>query len=462
MTARDGARAAKTEIERGILQPEQPGSRKQMRRLVRWSLLIAAVVTSAYFLTAGAETRSTRASIPRVPRIPVVTDSPTFAVAANRGIQELLTGPYPVGLNPRTGLWGGHTRPNWWQSALALQTIIRYLERTDNVNPRYQRIIERIYHLNVYKPLSTAKRDFANEFMDDTAWWGMAWLEASRYELEYRHDRADATRFLAVAEYDARYILAAPRQCGGIVWALRRAPDMVTSAEFVALAAKLSIYRAAPGVFHNAQLAAQWANDGRYVLRWLTRSGMVDLHMGYVLDRINGGCHKYVGGPLTYTEGEMSDALTQMGIALHYPFYFRLASRFIRYVLNYKSGLISHGVLQEHCESLSGACREMKNRLDIPAFKGVFIQAVSDWSAATGKNTFARFLHNQAAAVVDNAVVDAQNQAADCSTAPNCRFAFIWGPPLDLGQPPVPVTVASQESAIDALTAVLPAEPRSS
>jgi Glycosyl hydrolase family 76 len=433
-----------------------------MRRLIRWSLLIAAVITAAYFLTAGAETRSTRASIPPVPRIPVTSDSPTFANAASQGVQELLTGPYPVGLNPRTALWGGHTRPNWWQSALALQTIIRYLERTDNVNPLYERVIEHIYQRNVYKPLSTAKRDFANEFMDDTAWWGMAWLEASRYELKYRHDRAAATKFLAVAEYDARYILAAPRQCGGIVWALRRAPDMVTSAEFVALAAKLSNYRAAPGVFHNAQKAAQWAYDGRYVLRWLARSGMVDLHMGYVLDRINGGCHDFVGGPLTYTEGEMADALTQMGIALHYRFYFRLASRFIKYVLNYKSGLISHGVLQEHCESLSGACRAMKNRLDIPAFKGIFVQAVADWTAATGKSTFARFLHNQAAAVVDNAIVDGLNRPADCNTVTDCRFAFIWGRTLDPGPPPVPVTVASQESAIAALTAVLPGRPSSS
>jgi hypothetical protein len=432
-----------------------------MRWLIRWALLSAAVVTAAYFLTAGAETRSTRASIPALPRVPVATDSPSFAVAASRGVQELLSDDRSVAMNPRTGLWGGHARPNWWQSALALQTILRYLERTNNVNPLYQRVIERIYQRNVYKPLSTAKRNFANEFMDDTAWWGMAWLEASRYELYYRHDRSDAAKFVAVAEYDARYILAAPRQCGGIVWALRRAPDMVTNAEFVALAARLASYRAAPGLFHNAQKAATWRADAAYFLRWLSHSGMVDLHIGMVLDRINGGCHKFIGGPLTYTEGEMSDALTQMAIALHQPYYFRLARRFIRYVLNPKHGLISHGVLQEHCEALSGACHAMRNRLDIPAFKGIFVQAVADWTQATGKDTFVRFLHNQAAAVVDNAVVNRQDEPANCKVPSDCRFAFIWGRTLDPGPPPVPVAVASQESAIDALTAVLPAKPRS-
>lgn len=429
-----------------------------MRRLIRLTLAIAAVVTAAYFLTAGAETRSTRASIPPAPRIPVATDAPRVALAASQGIQELLSSDRAVAWNPRTGLWGGHSRPNWWQSALALQTIVRYLERSDNVNPLYQHVIERIYRLNVYKPLSTAKRNFANEFMDDTAWWGMAWLEAARYELSYRHDRADAAKFLAVAEYDARYIVAAPRQCGGIVWALRRAPDTVTSAEFVALVGRLSSFRQAPGPFHNARLAADWATDGRYVLGWLEHIGLVDFRMGYVIDRIKSGCHSFVGGPLTYTEGEMADALTELGVALHKPIYFRFASRFIRYVLNSKSGLVSHGVLQEHCESLSGACHAMRNRLDIPAFKGIFVQAVSDWTTATHKDTFVRFLHNQAAAVVDNAIVNRQNESADCSTVADCRFAFIWGRTLDPGPPPVPVTVASQESAIDALTAVLPAK----
>jgi hypothetical protein len=428
-----------------------------MRKLIRWSLVIAAVVAGVYLLSAGAETRSTRASIaPPVATVGIAPGAPSFTLAASRGVQELINGDHAVAWNPQTGLWGGHTRPNWWQSALATLTLVRYLERTRNLDPLYQRVLLRIYQRNVYKPLSTAKRDFANEFMDDTAWWGLAWLEASRYELYYRHDRADAAKFLAVAEWDASYIVAAPRQCGGIVWALRRSPDTVTSAEFIALAAKLASYREEPGVFHNAQKASQWLTDARYVMNWLKHSGMVDLHMGYIIDRIDGGCHKFVGGPLTFTEGEMADALTQLGIALHQRFYFRLASRFIRYVLNYKSGLIAHGILQEHCESLSGACHGNRNRLDIPAFKGVFVQAVADWTAATGRRTFLRFLQNQAAAVVDNAIVNPNNQPANCSTVTSCRFAFIWGRSLDPGPPPVPVTVASQESAIDALTAVLP------
>jgi hypothetical protein len=435
-----------------------------MRRLIRWALLIAAVIIGAYFLTAGAETRSTGAKIPRPPvaYVPIERGAPSFGEAASRGVKELFVADPALAWNPRTGLWGRHTRPNWWQSALALQTLVRYLERTHNLDPFYEHVIQRIYQRNVYKPLSTAKRNFANEFMDDTAWWGIAWLEASRYELYYRHDRAEAAKYLAVAEYDERYIVAAPRQCGGIVWALRRAPDMVTSAEFVSLAARLSSYLQAPGAFHDPAQASVFLTDARYVLHWVEQSGMVDIRWGYVLDRINGGCHDFIGGPLTYTEGEMSDALTEMGIATHQPIYFKQAARFIRHVLNYKSGFVTHGILQERCEALTGACRYNRNRLDIPAWKGIFIEAVADWRAATRRPYFFRFLHNQAAAVVDNAVVTGENQPAHCGAPNSCRFAFIWGREPDPGPPPIPVTVASQESALAALTAVLPAKPRPS
>jgi hypothetical protein len=438
-----------------------------MRKLIRWGLLIAAAVTVAYLLSAGAETHSTRASIDPPPPparisaertlIPVKPGAPSFAKAASQGVRELIQAPYPVGWKPETGLWGGHTRPNWWQSALAVLTLVRYLERTGNLDPAYQQVLLRIYDRNVYKPLSTAKRDFANEFMDDTAWWGMAWLEAARYELNDRHDVADARRFLAVAEYDVRYIVAAPRQCGGIVWALRRSPDMVTSAEFISLAARLASFRQTRGVFYNPQLAAHWLTDARYVLHWLWHSGMIDPSWGYVVDRIKDGCHNFIGGPLTYTEGEMADALTELGVADHRPNYLRYASRFIRYVLNYKSRLISHGVVAEYCESRADACHENRNRLDIPAFKGIFIQAVDDWTSATHRKTFRRFLHNPAAAIVNNAVVTDGNHPGDCSSPNTCQFAFIWARRLRHGPPPVPVTVASQTSAIAALTAALPA-----
>jgi len=440
-----------------------PRNQNRISKLIRWSLLLAAVLVAVYFLSAGADTRSTRASVKPVPPlvsaiepVPISPSAPSFSLAAQRGVQELIAGQdRAVGWNGLTGLWGRHTRPNWWQSALALLGIVRYLERTHNTSPIFQQVILRIYERNVNKPLSTAKHDFANEFMDDTAWWGMAWLAAARYELYDLHDLQDAARFLSVAEWDVRYIWAAPKQCGGIVWALRRSPDTVTSAEFIALAAQVASFREAPSPFQDSQKASQWLDDAYDALWWLRYSGLVDIKRGFVLDRLDGGCHSYIGGPLTYSEGEMADALTQLGIAWHKPAYFAKAATFLEFTLSRRSGLMTHGILQERCESRPGNCHGMPNRLDIPAFKGIFINAVSDWSLATGSKKYLGFLRDQAAAVVDNAVRDG-DQPGDCSTPAACRFAFNWHDPSPQAESAVPMTVASQESGIDALTAVLP------
>lgn len=395
-------------------------------------------------------------SLPRI-EVPTLSSSaPTFAAAARQGVAELLgSGDHsPVSWNYKTGLWGGHIKSNWWQSALAVLSLVRYAERTHSSDPTYQRVLLRIYERNIYKPYSTARHDFANEFMDDTAWWGLAWLEASRYELHDRHDTADAKKFLAVAEWDARYIESAPRTCGGIAWALNRPADTVTSAEFIALAAELASYRNRPGIFYDPNLASTWLGDAATALSWLERERLVNLRKGTVIDGLTASC-KRTGGAMTYTEGETADALVQLGNALHDRSYYTYAARFFRYTLSRASRLSVHGILQERCEAIPGKCERLGYRLDLPAFKGLFVNAVADWSAATRSKAFHRFLLAQAVAVVDNTIRGAHDEPGRCATPQTCQFAFSWThAATQSGQ--LGVTLGGQESAIDALTAVLP------
>ena len=238
--------------------------------------------------------------------------------------------------------------------------------------------------------------------MDDTVWWGLAWLNASEYELYYRRDLADATRFLKVAEKDASYV-AHRRQCGGIVWSLGSPAGTITNAEYVALTAELSEYRRTSSTFHDPGLAARWLGDARRSLGWLQRTGLVNLRAGTVKDSLaSQQCHT-VGGPLAYTEGEVADALVQLGNALNDPSYYRTAARFLRYVLRPSHRFVVGGVLQEHCEAVD-LCTHNYNRYDITAFKGIYMQAVSDWSTATGSKEFEPFLRTQAQAVVRDAI----------------------------------------------------------
>ena len=385
----------------------------------------------------------------------ITQSSAEIAVAARRGIVELAgSGDHsPESWWGMTGIWGGASPPAWWQTALALRTLVRYLERTGNTDPRYQRVLLTTYARNVSTPHADAHYGFVNKYLDDTAWWGLAWLEASKYERDYRHDPADAERFLSVAERDAQYVASQPRECGGIEWEIGYPPDTITSAEFIALTAELSDYRHSSGYVHDDLKAAAWLADARSALRWLETGPLVNLRTGVVFDRLNARCNKVYGLALTYTEGEVADALVQMGSALRDKSYYRQAARFLNYAISPASGLISHGILQDHCEAQKGSCSHTPDRLDFPAFKGVFMQAVADWSAATGSAAFRGFVLDQASAILDDSIVGSSNERGGCASPHRCQFGFSWA--QEPGRSSIGVTVATQASALDALTAML-------
>jgi hypothetical protein len=382
---------------------------------------------------------------------------PSFDVAARNGAKQLigLGGMTPASQQP-DGLWGGHIMPNWWQSALALWSLVRYLEQTRSTDSIYQRAILRLYNHNVIRPNTHAPLNFGNEFNDDTGWWGVAWLEAARYELYVRHDIPNARKFLAVAEWDANFINGVPRVCGGLQWGLGKPPDTVTTAEFMHLTAGLYRIRMAPGVFHNPAEAGRWLVDSQWALNYMTKTGLVNMKEGTIADSLykhkDGSCTPY-GQLLTYNQGETAEALIQMGMALHQPWYYRQALKFLRVAIDPKSGLLRHGVLREHCEDVQGNCAKKESRLDLPAYKGILVNALDDYDKATGTNTFRPFLLTQAAAVVRHAILG--GNSTGCRTPSTCLFGFYWSPPPHLSSNAVGATLGGQESGIEALTPAL-------
>jgi hypothetical protein len=334
--------------------------------------------------------------------------------------------------------------------------MVRYLERTRNTDPAYQHVILTTYQRNILTPHADATTNFVDKYLDDTAWWGLAWLEAAKYELQYRHDFADASTFLGLAEWDANDVAQAPKRCGGIEWKLGYPPDTIANAEYATLAAELSGFRNTPGPFADPQLAAHWLSQARGTMKWLTASKLVNLRTGTVLDRMNGRCNKFIGGPITYTEGEVSEALTQLGIALHDRSYFSQAARFLRYATGRSSTMVSDGVLQEPCESWRAVCEGSHKPFNLTAYKGILMQAVYDWSVATGSTAYRGFLFAQASSIVTNDISDGSNRLGDCGTPHTCQFGFHWAFPLVPDASKIGVSVATQTSALDALTAVLP------
>ncbi len=407
--------------------------------------------------------------------------APSFKTAAQEGMYELIgwnpgsrsfntDGSNVVSLNFNSGLWAGAELSHWWQSAMALRAMIRYLERTGNTNPIYQRVIQQVYRVEVNHPQAIAKSHFVNQFGDDTAWWGLAWLEASNYELHYLHDISAARTYLWTAEYDARYLERLKKSCGGIVWQVHFPTDTITNAEFIALVAQLYAFRNASGPLHDEAQAQVWLRDARADLNWLEHSGLVNMKRGRVHDHMTRSC-KATGGPITYTQGETADALVQMGNALHQPSYYRQAAPFLAYATERsKSHMVTRtGIMQEPCESNRARCRPKRKRgrlsgtptetwLDQLSYKGVLAQAIDDYSVATASKHYAAFLRRQATAIVTNAIIDPKGRPADCSSPSYCQFVFYWSWPLNPSRPIITNT-ATEMSALDVLTGVLPVKP---
>jgi hypothetical protein len=388
---------------------------------------------------------------------PGFNQGPTISQAALEGIREFAdpthgvgkpdTGPLDWRWNYPTGLWGGHSLQHWWQSAMAMRTLLRYLEVTHNTDPAYQQILMRTYHRESghtpgETPFAIAKDDFVNAFMDDTAWWGLAWLEASKYELNYRHDVADARTFLRLAEFDADYISKQQKSCGGIVWQIGFPSDTVTNAEYMALVAELASYRNQPGPFYSPGNASRWIGEAKSTLDWLDRHNLVNLRTGTVHDSLNAACNGLIAGPITYTEGEVADALVQVGTALHDSSYYKDADRFLRYVLSKKSTMVNS----------KGTGSNLY--FDELSWKGILVQGFLDYTVATGSTEYASFLRRQAVAIVHNAIVRSDGKAGDCQTPDSCQFVFYWGWPLTPSRSPF-VNNATQMDALDALTAAL-------
>ncbi len=384
----------------------------------------------------------------------------SLSEAARNGVDQLigLGGQSPASQNQSDGLWGGHILSNWWQSALALLSLTRYLERTDTVSPVYQRAITLLYRHNHVRPNTHAPLDFANEFNDDTGWWGVAWLEAAKYEMYVRHDRSLASTYLGVAEWDAKFINSQQRRCGGLEWGMGKPPDTTTTAEYMALTAGLSSLRAQPGPLHSTSLAFKWLQAAEGSLAYMETTNLINPSIGRVNDSLiqhrDGACTPY-GRPLTYTQGEVADALIQLGLALHQPIYYRDARRFLDYAIGPEAGLLRNGVLREHCEDGQYNCSKLSSRLDLPAYKGLLVNAMADYDAVTGTNRYRSFLHRQANAVLTNALVAGGRD--QCHTAANCLFGFYWARPPHLVSGAVRITLGGQESGIDALTSALPA-----
>ncbi len=112
-------------------------------------------------------------------------------------------------------------------------------------------------------------------------------------------------------------------------------------------------------------------------------------------------------------------------------------------------------MLQDRCEIYSVNCSANSNQADVTAFKGIFMQGMSDYASVTRNAQFDTFMQNQPTAIIDNqdwyGATESPPESSPCSTPTACQFGRSWArvEPLEL-------TEGTQESALNALAAALP------
>jgi predicted alpha-1,6-mannanase (GH76 family) len=305
-----------------------------------------------------------------------------------------------------SGVW-----PNigWWNTANAVTALIDYYDRTGSVAYRY--VIARTYNLNRTAELG----DFRAKYIDDTGWWGLAWVRA--------YDLTGEPQYLRSAQIAADYMASYwDARCGGGVWwdAARTYKNAITNELYLKLVAAL--HNRTPGETANlARAAAAW--------NWFKASGMVNAdHL--VNDGISTAtCRNNGGRTWTYNQGVILGALTELHRATGDPALLGEATA-IATAATTSPSLVVAGVLTEPCRICGGP--------DQPSFKGAFVRNLGELDRALSGRPYRGFLQAQVASL----------WAADRTSLD--QYGLNWAGPL------ANLDAATQHSALDAYTAALP------
>jgi rhamnogalacturonyl hydrolase YesR len=368
--------------------PPWPPRRGRRGRKLAGTALVAAAVTLAWAAGTGSAAARTTA--------PTITPAYDVLSAAQNGMQTLM-GSY----NSATGLIGN----SWWQSAVALSTLMTYQQATGDT--QYSYAISAAF--NDHK-----SGNFENTYMDDTGWWGVAWLQA--------YNMTGDTQYLQMAETDANYIHGYwDGTCNGGVWwnTSKTYKNAIPNELFLDLTAGL--HNAIPGdTTYLGWANAEWS--------WFSSSGMINssnlVNDGLTINS-NGTCSNNNGTTWTYNQGVILAGLTELYQATGNSSLLTTAQDIADAAILH---LNSAGVLNEPCSTCD---------TDQQSFKGIFVRGLKQLSDMLNTQEYASFFENQVNSIIPKDINSGH------------QMGFLWQGPIEN------LTSYSQASAEDALVAGL-------
>ncbi|MGW7682649.1 glycoside hydrolase family 76 protein [Kribbella sp. NPDC054772] len=366
---------------------------------------------------AGAVTLALGFAAPPAGAAPTPADGPTAVARARVAADQLMSSYEP------NKAW---FPSSWWNSAVALQTIGDYMQRTGD--RRYLGQLDNTFEKDKGKfPAGVLSGDellgnFTSRAIDDSEWWGLTWVQA--YDLTKNPKYLDMA--VKIAEYVEGYW--DPSSCGGGVWwnGERTYKNAVTNGLWIRLTAEL----------HNRMPKdTRWLGRAQEGWTWFTNSGMIN-SAGLVNDGLKDNCESNGDTVWSYNQGLAIGAGLELWRATHDPKLLTSVRRLADAAIG-SGGLVTDGALTEFCDQPGRTCDDNGKQ-----FKGIFMRYWMDLADTTHDSHYQNFVAQQVATIWDN-----DRDASD-------RLGERWS-----GATPNVFDWRTQASALSALLAAVPATP---
>jgi predicted alpha-1,6-mannanase (GH76 family) len=258
----------------------------------------------------------------------------------------------------------GRIGGGWWTGAVALSTVMTYRQATGDT--QYDYAITEAFAKNT---------DFTNEYIDDTGWWALVWLQA--------YDITGNRAYLSMAETTTRYMHDFwDSQCGGGVYWRDDRRYKASIANELFLAATAGLHNRIPGdTTYLGWATAEW--------NWFRNSGLISSNL--VRDGVNvPGCG-YSNANYTYNQGVILQGLVELSKATGDTSLLTTATSIATAAVQRFN---RNGVLYEGCEpNCTG---------DGQSFKGIFIRYLRALAVAANTTEYDTFITTTANSILAN------------------------------------------------------------